>query len=35
MVNYSLTKEARVYNRENIVCSANGVGEAGQLHVNQ
>ena len=35
MVNYSLTKEAETYNGEKTVSSANGVGTAGQLHVNQ
>ena len=35
MVNYSLTKEARIYNGENIISSANDVGKAGQLHINQ
>ena len=33
MVNYSMTKEARLYNGEKAVSSINGAGETGQLHV--
>ena len=34
-VNYSLTKEERIYNGEKTVSLASGVGKAGQLHINQ
>ena len=34
-VNYSLTKEARIYNVEKRVSSASGVGKVGQPQVNQ
>ena len=32
MVNYSTTKEARIYRGEKIVTSINGSGKTGQLH---
>ena len=33
IVNYSMTKEARIYNGEKTVSSVNGTGETGQVHV--
>ena len=33
MVNYSMTKEARIYNREKRASSVSDVGKTGQLHV--
>ena len=30
-----MTKEARIYNGDKIVFSANGVGKVGQLHINK
>ena len=33
MVNYFMTKEARICNGEKIVSSINGAGKTGQLHV--
>ena len=35
MVNLSMTKETRLYTGEKTVSSTNGVGKAGQPHVNQ
>ena len=35
MVNYSLTKEARIYNGEKTVSSISGAGKTGQLHVKE
>ena len=35
MDNLSLTKEARIYNGEKTVSLASGIGNTGQLHVNQ
>ena len=34
-VNYSLTKEARIYSGEKTTSSVSSVGKAGQPHVNQ
>ena len=34
-VNWSSTKEARIYNEEKTDPSASGIGKTGQLHVNQ
>ena len=33
MATYSVTKEARIYNREKTISSINGTGKPGQLHV--
>ena len=35
MVISSMTKEARIYNGENIGSSKNGAGKTGQLHINE
>ena len=35
MVNYSTTKEARIYNGEKTVCSISGAEKIGQLHVKE
>ena len=35
MVNWCTTKEARIYNGENIVSSTSDIGKAGELHVNE
>ena len=34
-VSWSSIKKAKMYNGENTVSAASGVGKAGQLHVNQ
>jgi len=33
MINYSMTKEARLHNVEKIDSSTNGTGKTGQAHV--
>ena len=35
MVNYSMTKEARICNGENTVSSISGFGKTGQLYVKE
>ena len=35
MVNYTMTKEARIYNGEKTVSSISGAGKTGQLHVQE
>ena len=35
MGNLFLTKEARIYNGAKTVCSTNGAGKTGQLHIKE
>ena len=35
MVNYSMTKKARIYNREKTVSSTSGAGKTGQPYIKQ